>query len=466
MRSRRFFRHYIGMALLCAATGMAAAQPEIAPENALAAYVAKPDTSFGWRIARRYPHGDAEIIELILDSQTWQGTLWKHQLVVIRPQRLADEQHGVFIVGGGRWREEYESAAEGAPLPEDGEMFVRIANLLRSPVIALGQVPFQPLFGLTEDRLIAHTFERYLDTGDSEWPLLLPMVKSVVRAFDASSAFSEREWGAPLERFTVLGGSKRGWTTWLTGAVEPRATALAPIVLDALNMERHFAHQTEVWGTPSEEIAPYTDLGLDVVLGSSAGEALRRIVDPFSYRAALTQPKLVTLATNDAYFPVDSANLYWDELRQPKHLLYLPNEQHGVERYERFVRALRAVHAAAAGRESLPELEWEYVWEQEAVTLCIGSAPAARRLRVWQAFSADRDFRDAEWQAATEERGGGGRFTLERPAQGYLAVFGEAEFGSGRRSFALSTNLAVVPAAGERDYGTRPIGVAGVCGAS
>ena len=281
--------------------------------------------------------------------------------------------------------------------------------------------------------------------------------------FDASSSASERQWGAPLERFTVLGGSKRGWTTWLTGAVDARATALAPIVLDALNMEQHFPHQTEVWGTLSEEISPYTDLGLHLVLSSPEGTALRQIVDPFSYRAALKQPKLVTLATNDAYFPLDSANLYWDDLPEPKHLLYLPNEQHRVERYARFVRALRARHAADGGRASLPDLRWEYVWEREAVTLCISSAPAARQLRLWQAHSADRDFRDAQWHPAQEVRGPTRQFAVERPAQGYLAMFGEAEFGGGRRSFALSTNLAVVPAVGEPDYGTRPLGVDGIC---
>jgi hypothetical protein len=98
-------------------------------------------------------------------------------------------------------------------------------------VAVVGQVPFQPLFDRREDELIAYTFEQYLQTGDAEWPLLLPMVKSTVRAMDASSDVARREWHIPLPTFTVLGGSKRGWTV---------------------------------------------------------------------------------LATNDGYFPVDSANLYWD----------------------------------------------------------------------------------------------------------------------------------------------------------
>jgi PhoPQ-activated pathogenicity-related protein len=467
LRSRRSIVQQAGLALLAAAASAAVLGQvsDIPPADALAAYVAKPDDSYAWRVQRRYRHADAQIVELRLESQTWQDTLWRHQLLVIRPRRIEDQRHAALVVGGGRWRDEYETATGDAPLPEDGELFVAIARLLRSPVVVLGQVPFQPLFGMTEDRLIAHTFERYLATGDAEWPLLLPMVKSVVRAFDASSAASEREWGAPLERFTVLGGSKRGWTTWLTGAVDERAVALAPIVLDALNMERHFPHQTEAWGAPSEEIAPYTELGLHTVLGSTQGAALRQIVDPFSYRQSLTQPKLVTLATNDAYFPLDSANLYWDELAEPKYLLYLPNEQHSVERYEPFIRTLRALHAASGDGVPLPALTWELRWQERALELCIESEPEARRLRLWQAVSADRDFRDAEWHAVLMSRGGANRFEIERPERGYIALFGTATFGAGRNAFDLSTNLAVIPAAGEPSYGTQPLGVAGVCGA-
>lgn len=454
------------LALLLAAfcTG-AAAQRSTEPSEALAAYVAKPDSSFAWRFTRRYRHPDAAIVELTLDSQTWQNELWKHQLLLVRPRRVADERHAVLVVGGGRWRDEYEAGAPDAPLPEEAELFVAIARVLKAPVVVLGQVPYQPLFGLTEDRLIAHTFERYLATGDSEWPLLLPMVKSVVRAFDASSAAGEREWGAPLERFTVLGGSKRGWTTWLVPAVDERAVAIAPIVIDALNMERHFPHQVEAWGAPSEEIRPYTELGLDRILASAEGADLRRIVDPFSYRAQLGVPKLVILATNDQYFPLDSANLYFDALREPKHLLYLPNERHSVGDYEPVVRGLRALHEAVRSGTALPVLEWEHLAGDAASTLCMRSEPAARRFRVWRAVSADRDLRDAQWLLAADSTRGPVRFVLPEPGEGYVAVVGEAVFGRGRRAFALSTSVAVAAAAAEPPYGTRPAGRAGLCAA-
>jgi PhoPQ-activated pathogenicity-related protein len=450
--------------LLSVLGGVASGQEDgTARPDVLAEFVAKPDASFTWRVQRRYTNDDADVIELHLESQIWQGQLWKHQLLLVRPHRVRDERHAVFVVGGGRWRDEYETATEDVALPEDGELFVAIARLLRAPVVVLGQVPYQPLFNMTEDRLIAHTFERYLATGDPDWPLLLPMVKSVVRAFDAASEASEREWGSPLERFTLTGGSKRGWTTWLTAAVDPRVVALAPIVIDALNMEKHFAHQVEAWGAPSEAIKPYTELGLDRILSSPEGEGLRQIIDPFSYRAQLGQPKLVVLATNDQYFPLDSANLYFAQLRDPKYLLYLPNEPHSVEDYEPFVRSLRALHESAATGQPLPQLEWEYQDSGGELMLCVRSEPGARRLRVWRAVSADRDFRDEQWQPVAESARGQARFMLADPAQGYAAIVGDATFGWALRAYSLSTSLNVLAAPDLPPYGTQAVGRSGLC---
>jgi PhoPQ-activated pathogenicity-related protein len=451
------------LALLGALAGCAAGADEPSAATALARYVAAEDASYAWFERGRSTHRGAQIVELTLHSQAWRGTLWKHQLVLIKPRAVAHGDRALLIVGGGRWRPEYELPAVGAEFPEDGALFLRIANRLRTVVVVLGQVPHQPLFDLTEDRLIAHTFERYLATGEESWPLLLPMVKSTVRAMDAAQEFAGREWGSRLAQFTVVGGSKRGWTTWLTGAVDSRATAIAPAVIDALNMASHFPHQRAFWGAPSPEIEPYTALGLDSVLSSTAGEPLRRIVDPYEYRAALQQPKLVILATNDEYFPLDSANLYWDALAEPKYLLYLPNEQHDISDYSRVVAGLRALHDAAGGGAALPRFAWEYRWSAAGVALCVRADPAPAALRLWTAASGRRDFRDAVWDARDATHSPGRDFEIARPRGGFSAVFAEAVFGRGRSSYSLSTNVAVLAPSAAADVGVRPRGTAGVC---
>src|SRR5690606_17157166 len=218
---------------------------------------------------------------------------WKHQLFLIKPDAAPTTvRQGLFVIGGGRWRDSNETTP-ATELPERAELFVQMAHRLGTVVAVLAQVPFQPLFGLREDELIGHTFEQYLASGDVEWPLLLPMVKSVVRGMDAAQAFAAAEWDTALERFTVIGGSKRGWTTWLAGAVEPRAAALVPVVIDVLNFAEHMPYQSTVWGAPSPALSPYTRRNLHEVLGGERGEALRRIVDPWTYRERFLQPKLI-----------------------------------------------------------------------------------------------------------------------------------------------------------------------------
>jgi PhoPQ-activated pathogenicity-related protein len=435
----------------------------VANASALQSYVAKPDDTFQWHLRARQRLRGTDVLEIDLHSQTWRGVLWKHKLFVIKPPEVADPEHGLLIIGGGRWREEYESGSAPTDLPRQAAIFAAIARELRSVVVVIAQVPFQPLFDLTEDQLIAYSFDQYLRTGDEEWPLLLPMVKSAARALDAGEAAARQEWRMPLERFTVLGGSKRGWTTWLLAAVDPRVTALAPAVIDALNMRKHFPYQTATWGSPSEAVRPYTDLNLDEVLASDAGAGLRRIVDPFEYRTGIGQPKLIVLATNDVFFPVDAANLYWDELEGPKYLLYLPNDEHSISDYRRLVPTLRALHVASDGGEPLPALDWEYRWSDDGLELCVRATPEPGHVRLWTAVAEDRDFRPAVWHEYRDEKDGPYTFDVARNDGDYTAVFAEAVFGRGSSAYTLSTNLAVLVPRGIDDIGARPTGRRGVC---
>jgi PhoPQ-activated pathogenicity-related protein len=453
--------------LLAALLGAFAAHAQDAstpPSEVLRDYVEKPDPSYQWKVHARFEDHGSEIVVLLLDSQTWKGVLWKHQLFLIRPKRLKTPQQGLMIVAGGRWRERYATEVP-EKLPRQARLFTRIAERLGSVVAVVGEVPFQPLFDRTEDQLIAYSFERYLQTGDPTWPLLLPMVKSAVRAMDATQAFSTEQWHLPIGGFTVLGGSKRGWTTWLTGAVDKRATALVPVVIDALNFAEHFPHQRAFWGKPSVALRPYTQRNLDRILASPDGRALREIVDPYSYREMLRQPKLIVIGTNDPYFPVDSLNLYWNDLLGPKYALYLPNNGHGISDFGRLIPALGALQRSVALGKALPVLQWEYRDAASALQLCVRADIRPRTVRAWTAESEDLDFRDARWKRhRARSRSGVFSYRLDRPTDGYVAVFGEAVFGHGRSAYPLSTTLRIMAAPGERaPPGPIPTGNAHVC---
>src|SRR5262245_50417873 len=220
----------------------------------------------------------------------------------------------------------------GKASPTSTFMAMRVAQQSKSPVAFLYGVPNQPLLdGKKEDALIAETFVRYLKTKDENWPLLLPMVKSVVKAMDAVQAFSKEEWKQPVEGFIISGASKRGWTTWLTAASgDPRVKAIAPAVIDMLNMKEQLPHQLKSFGAYSEMIGDYTKLGLAELPDSPEVRKLYGLVDPYSYREQLTLPKLILLGNNDPYWTVDALNLYWDGLKGDKWVMYVANAGHNL----------------------------------------------------------------------------------------------------------------------------------------
>jgi len=69
---------------------------------------------------------------------------------------------------------------------------------------------------------------------------------------DALQAFAKQEWEIEVTHFVVSGASKRGWTTWLTAAADRAVKALAPCVIDTLNMSVQLPYQLKSWGKYSE----------------------------------------------------------------------------------------------------------------------------------------------------------------------------------------------------------------------
>jgi PhoPQ-activated pathogenicity-related protein len=437
----------VGVAVLGAFCGRLDAAPDSPPETALSDYVKAPDPSFAWKKVTAYTVPGAQVVELQLHSQTWQNILWKHLLYVIKPDGLGpDVGQGMLIIAGGRWRDSYETAPPPEHLPDESAIFIELAKRLGSVVAVIGQVPFQPMFGLREDELIAYSFDEYLKTGDADWPLLLPMVKAAVKGMDAVQAFAAEEWHMSLPQFTVLGGSKRGWTTWLTGAVDPRATKLVPIVIDVLNFKAQMPHQSAFWGVPSAALDPYTKRNLVNVLGSDRGAGLRRIVDPYSYRGQLTQPKLIVNATNDVFFPIDDLNLYWNGLQGPKYVLYVPNNGHNINDYGRLIPTIVAF-AGHAG--PMPDLAWQFDRAGTTARLCVRADPAPSGVVLWSAVSDDTDFRDEVFSSEpVAETKDVYVAQVHAPEAGYEAAFAEVAFGEGEARYTLSTNVRVMNSTG------------------
>lgn len=416
----------------------------------LAEYVARPDAEFSWKVRQTFRVSQSDFYELTLTSQAWRGMTWRHRLMVVMPDSLGDTADAMLMVTGGKWSDEHAQPTtdQGHEYQSEITLLAGFAEQLGSPIAVLLNVPRQPIFdGRVEDAIIAYTFDKYLLSGESDWPLLLPMVKSVTRAMDALQAFAAEKHQIKLNHFTVTGGSKRGWTTWLTAAVDPRVAALSPMVIDMLNMQKQLGHQVAAWGDYSHKIHDYTDLDLPRRFDSAEGEKLREIVDPFAYRDRITQPKLLMLGTNDPYWPLDALNHYWDGLVGTKYVLYVPNAGHGLDKdISRIYGGTRALHLHATGERSMPPIQWNHQPHNDGSRLSLQPGAQVTQVRLWTATSERRDFREAKWTAAPLTPDEQGRYVIDVPAEPrqYKAYFAEAVYPHGGMPLFLSTTLRLL----------------------
>ena len=408
---------------------------EVPPE--LAEYVARPEPDFAWKLNGTHPSSAGTLYDVELVSQKWQGIVWKHFLHIHEPKHIRHPRHVLLFISGGRNGRQ--------PGTESIEMGLRLAELAGARVATLYQVPNQPLLGgRREDDLITETWLRYLDTGDANWPLLFPMVKSAVKAMDAIQEIAKTQWTEPVAGFVITGGSKRGWTSWLSAVVDKRIVATAPIVIDTLNFRGQMRHQIATWGRYSEQIRDYTSKGLIKEGDETPREAhLRRMMDPYTYRQQLTLPKLLINATNDRYWVVDAMNYYWDDLVGPKYVFYVPNAGHSLSGgRQRAFSTLAAFFQHIATGSSLPKLQWKHSDSADGFRLMMRSSRSPSAARLWTAYSSSKDFREANWRSQPLEPVDGQMVAeVAKPASGYVAFFGELQFDLAGLPYWLSTQI-------------------------
>ncbi len=408
----------------------------------LAEYLAKPDKSFGWKLvgkAKDVPGGT--YWHLKVTSQTWQGIDWKHDIAVVLPEKVKPNG-SVFLWNTG-----------GELKPAGVLQALDLATRMKAPVAWVWGVPNQPLFdGKKEDALIAETFVRYLKTKDGDWPLLFPMAKSVTRSMDAIQAFAKQEWKAEVKDFVVSGASKRGWTTWLTAAVDKRVRAIAPVVIDTLNMRKQMDHQIFSFGAYSLMIKDYTERKLVPLPPGEDAKRLWTMVDPYFYREKYTMPKLILNGTNDPYWTQDALNFYWDDLPGPKWVAYVPNAGHNVQQKlaggktsgERASSVLAAFAHCQIHGKKMPAMSWKFTDGKEGSRLDLTAADG-KGARLWTADAKTRDFRESTWtEIPTKLAEGKVSATVVTPEKGFRVFMGEADFEIDGIAFKLTTQVRIL----------------------
>jgi PhoPQ-activated pathogenicity-related protein len=417
-------------------------------------YIAKPDSTYSWKVIKKIPGAGFTTFVVDLKSQSWRAppevdrSVWQHWLIVVKPDVVKHETAFLKIDGG---------ANDGKIPDKPDATSVFYAKSTNTVVADLHMVPNQPLIfngdgqPRKEDDLIAYGHVKFMDTGDPTWLPRLPMVKSAVRAMDAVSELLASDEGGkiPIKKFVVAGGSKRGWTTWLTGAVDPRVTAIIPIVIDVVNVQACKDNHYGAYGFWAEAVGDYTRHHIHERMDTPQYAALLKIVDPYYYRDRLTMPKFVVNSTGDQYFPPDSSKFYFGDLKGVKYLRYVPNTKHNLQGSDA-AQSILAFYESILKGSALPR----YSWTVEADgSLRVEAKDKPLEVNLWQATNPTaRDFRldkigPAYKKSRLEDEGNGIYVArVKAPPQGWTAFFVELVFDSGEKiPYKFTTQVHILP---------------------
>jgi PhoPQ-activated pathogenicity-related protein len=418
--------------------------------TALDRYVAAPDPTFRYSLNRTVNNPGITVHQLDMVSQTWLTAAevdrpeWRHWVTIYKPDRVTTNTVMLFIDGG--------SNSNTPPSPD--LLMMLLAVNAEAIVVDLGQVPNEPLKfagetqSRTEDAIIAYTWDRYLRTGDERWPARLPMTKAAVRAMDAVTAFLAKLPDAPfaVKNFVVAGASKRGWTTWSTAVVDPRVVAIAPIVIDTLNVPAAFQNQFRAYGFWAPAVQDYVAMGIMNWFGTPQMDALQQIEDPYQYRDRLQFPTYQLFATGDQFFLPDSPRNYFNDMPGEKYLRAVPNVDHYMNSPDAALNLI-AWFRGVTRNDPRPRFSWHADRDAGTITVRVLDQPA--QVMLWQANNPKaRDFRletiGPAW-TSTPLTGANGIYTATVNApQGWSAFFVELTY-PGDTPLVFTTEVVVTP---------------------
>ena len=403
-------------------------QSKIKPENALKSYLSNGDTHYSWEIKDSANIGSAKAYQVLLTSQQWRGIMWRHQLTLIVPSTVQYDGALLFITGGSNKDEQPNWSKEDKLWP----ILNAIASKNKAVVALIKQVPNQPLYdGKTEDELITHTLNEFRKDKDYTWPLLFPMVKSAVRGMDAVQEVIAQKTKYKVANFIIAGASKRGWTTWLSSAIDDkRVKAIGPMVIDMLNMPKTLSYQFETYGEYSDQIQDYVNIGIPQSTSSPDGKAITAMVDPYSYKEKLTVPKMIFVGTNDPYWTADAIKHYFDQIPGKNLIHYVPNAGHDLAGGKQALEGLSAFFGLTLQNKEYPVSTWAVNKVAEGFELAVQANPTDLvEAAIWATTSADRDFRNNLWQTRrVKYEGSTVKYTIPFVKKGYQAFYMDLKY--------------------------------------
>ena len=342
-----------------------------------------------------------------LSENDTNNHIWWHRVIVYIPDD-DNLDHSIansifFNNGDGDIRDEngnFLSIDELRPVT-GVNMFVTLASYTGTVVVDMYDNPNQYLKYFEEnannqdrreDGIIAYSWRHYIeqvindrsnlshepfnpDIENLSWILQIPMTKAVVKTFNAVQDFLLDEIDLKVDSYAISGMSKRGWTSWLTAALDDRVFISLPKVFDLLETQKTLHSHYRALKGWSFAFSPYWYEDLTLYLDDEAFEEMACLIDPSNWLEEYnlsnrSLPIYHTGTTGDEFFLITNANSYlknFKNLHNNTRIRYLHNMEHsmdgeGLFQYDSII-ALRNMYVAAAkGKSHFDKIIPNYAW--------------------------------------------------------------------------------------------------------
>lgn len=327
--------------------------------------------------------------------------IWKHEIDIFIPKENSNVNTAALYITGGFINSKVTNTPDKI-----------ISQLIQhNIVVVLKNDPNQYLTinnkQLKEDGIIAFTWNRYIHNPTlAYYPLHIPMAIAAQQAMTLAQNILQKHH-INIEHFVVIGASKRGWASWMVALLDYRVTAIIPIVVDILNVEKQIPHIYKVYAQHwpiafndyyFQHIPEYTNPKNPLYLNYIK---LLQIEDPFTYfslapyQKKLTEiSKYIVNASGDDFFPPDNSENYYPNLSGKKLLFYLPNSPHYIEyspSISKLATSISAFYQRIIAHQQLPVVTWS---KKTTGELKIDYSEKPAKIILWSAENPiTRDFR-------------------------------------------------------------------------
>jgi PhoPQ-activated pathogenicity-related protein len=293
------------------------------------------------------------------------------------------------------------------------------------------------------------------------------MVKAVVRAMDAMQDFLPKIGIPKPEKFIIAGASKRGWTTWLTPAVDTRINGIVPMVMPILNMENVINQMWRSLGIWTFAFQDYMDLDVMGFLNTPGFQLMANVIDPIFYMPYLEPiPKYMVFSTGDEFFLPDSARNFYDDLKGEFNLRMVPNSEHSLAPLDELViNNIGSFILYVMNNQTIPTLKETLVYSNTTASITVLPSSPPTQAKLWQATTISatrRDFRfltcgsvncfqPVFWTDTNLKPNPDGSYTasVSAPLRGWTGFLIElsyqTNFNQGDNWFQITSQVVIVP---------------------